>query len=182
VRSIVYRDGLYEQFESYDYSEQIFSKRFGEYIDTIWQDKDRFLHQISNLEDWHFDHIIKPLSLKTLAGIAYNFSLIFTAALGRIVLGTWSTADFLYGEFTGRPRRGDVVMGDTDDQSRKPGYWDGLEDEAWTASLIRKDESEKISFSKDMESMFAKWRSESTDAQVDAQPTMEAQPVMEDAA
>jgi hypothetical protein len=163
--AVMTREDFYEQFPPFSLGEQMLNKRFNEYMDTFWQDKHSVLHQISNLDDWMWDNCIRPLGLKIPAQVVYLAVFSLAALPGKTVLETWKVVDFLWGEFTGRVRPGDAMMADADDVALKPGYFEGLVDEVWTASMSRKSVSESISMSKDLESLFAQWATSSMQAE-----------------
>ncbi|KAF7187699.1 hypothetical protein HII31_11038 [Pseudocercospora fuligena] len=113
VLGIMTGDKLYEQFEPYHYMEQMM-KRFNEVMQKVGDKRGELLWYVWEADRWMIENVNKPLGLEDAMTFVHDLSFILTGNMFQVlVLDPLRTAKSLLDEFTGNPKRGDWVMGDS---------------------------------------------------------------------
>ncbi|KAK4633538.1 hypothetical protein CLAFUR0_03020 [Fulvia fulva] len=137
ILSIISGDRFYEQFEPYDSMQQTLT-HFNEYIDKLWDAKGTLLNRINKMDTWMVDYVTTPLGIEDAIGFMHGLIFELVAGLTQgLVMGPAQSIWKFVEQFSGRPKRGDWILGDVDDLSQEPanimddilgGFWASLEE------------------------------------------------------
>ncbi|EME47971.1 hypothetical protein DOTSEDRAFT_69788 [Dothistroma septosporum NZE10] len=120
ILSIIAGDRLYEQFDPYDAVQQTFS-HFDEYVNKLWDEKGSLLNRVNKMDDWMIDHVNKPLGIEDTVVFMHSFLFLLAAgATEGLVLLPARVVSQTVGEFLGRPKRGDWILGNLGDKPQEP--------------------------------------------------------------
>ena len=149
--AVVY-GGVWEQFDAFDGLEQ-YNKRSNEAIDAFFRQPGTVFYPLDKLTDRLFDDFMTPLGIEVVYqyanGIAYSLTSLFSAILF-VAYGSLVATFKLYIKPT-LFDSDDLVTSGTNDN-----FWTGINDEAWSASLDRKQSSFKADMSRFIASLATK--------------------------
>lgn len=145
LKSLISKEGMYEQFPPYTTPETLLSRRFNEYIDRLLDAPGTILNQICELDWWMFRNINQPLHLESSATFlheaSFNLSLIVAILIDALLL---RPLQWIWNEFLGTPKAGDVVFAgmEFDDQEGPSQTTEDGDDILGLKALFKKMEGE----------------------------------------
>lgn len=126
--AIMTGDHLYEQFDPYDPMEQMM-KRFNEYMGKFGDKKGELLWYLWEVEEWMTRHVTKPLGTDDAMNVVHGLT--FTLVAGFLqVFVRWPLMFMkkVVDDFTGKPKRGDLIIGDLGREEEEESLDDILKD------------------------------------------------------